>query len=179
MRLPYDVLCILFELLVDLNEPERALALFGSSPPESIQHKLVKRRWEWLQYLAGPDQLPSTILMATKINYRALEYARGWVPESAVIEAIQQEWRVIIRLHDPSETTMLAAVMVNIEALKHMRATKAVQLAAVRKDGTAIRYINCPDRDVQLAAMRQTVDAIKHIRERFAPSMWEHRVYDL
>ena len=64
-----------------------------------------------------------------------------------------------------SEALQLAAVRKNGYAIYYIEnPSEAVQLAAVRQDGAAIEYIGKPSKAVQLAAVQQHGGAICHIK---------------
>jgi len=65
----------------------------------------------------------------------------------------------------PSEKVQLAAVRKNGYAIRYIKnPSEQLQLAAVRKNGYAIRYIKNPSEKVQLAAVQQDVEALEYIK---------------
>jgi hypothetical protein len=65
-----------------------------------------------------------------------------------------------------NEAGALAAVRKDGYALRYVREpTEAVCLAAVRKDGYALRYVREPTEAVCLAAVRKDGDALQYVRD--------------
>merc|ERR1712232_838719 len=103
----------------------------------------------------------------------AVEFGTGasLAPE-VKLSAVQQDWRAaehIMKKDDapPSEDELISFADANPEVLQvgALRASRAVVLAAVRRDGLALRYATRTwraDREVVLEAMRQNTQAIFH-----------------
>ena len=84
-----------------------------------------------------------------------------------------QNCGMITRIKFPTEKVQLAAVRqdgfalrwVSIgNAINERETSEAVKLAAVQQNGDAIRCVRHPSEEIKLAAVRQNGDAIRHIK---------------
>lgn len=83
--------------------------------------------------------------------------------EIEILERYTRDFPGLLRY--ASGALQLAAVRQNGHAIRYIRnPSEAVQLAAVRKNGHAIDYISNPSEAVKLAAVRQNGHAIKYIK---------------
>jgi hypothetical protein len=80
---------------------------------------------------------------------------------------VNKDPHLISFIKHPTHTVQLAAVKRNGHALKYIRyiASSDVQLAAVEKDGYAIEYIKNPSEELQIIAVKSSpmsIEMIKH-----------------
>ncbi len=73
---------------------------------------------------------------------------------------------IIIHIDNPSEKLQLAAIRENAWAIKYIKKpSKEAQLAAVKQNGEIIGEIDNPSKEIQLAAVKQNGNAIYYIKK--------------
>merc|ERR1712194_457218 len=112
----------------------------------------------------GPKWIRKLVSVAVEQSWVAVEFARGTDLSLEVrLVAVKQDWRAaehIMQKDDapPSEEELAAFADANPEVLQvgSLRALRTIVLAAVRRDGLALRYATRAwrsDREVVLEAM--------------------------
>jgi hypothetical protein len=100
-------------------------------------------------------------------KYRTIHYIEN-PSEKVQLAAVQQDGNAIrgfiSRNIEPSEKVQLVAVQKNAHLIKVIQnPSEQVQLAAVQREGYVIQFIQNPSEQVQLAAVQQEGDTIQYI----------------